>query len=360
MGNSLFLACDVGGTNTSIGLMRKTAKGKFSLLSVQRYSSKNISNFTDTMKKALHSLQKQYQWETAPPLAVSASGPTDGKLCYPSNIENLKIVRKDLEAALGNRVLLINDFSAIAYSLMVLDTEGNAQVQQIAGPQSGRKKRKEEVKLVLGAGTGLGIAMLHIKNKVATLIPTEGGWRNFSPSSELSLLFYLYLSDSSKKLCCWEDALCGSRGIPSICNFFATANFALQHGFVPSKEEQLELRRLIVKYTATELPPVISALAHADNSACVKIMSFWTTLYAVCCSETATLCLPTGGLYIAGGIASKNLRFFTDDSLFYSSFMQNQNKEVQKIFKEIPLYVVTDYNASLYGNAFFLDSIGQL
>ncbi len=352
---ALLLACDIGGTNTSIALLKKIKERTFALLELKRYPSKSITDLEHVLSHTIAIFQKKHAWITTPKLSISAAGPTDGEICYPSNLENWKIERKKIARYLKTDVLLINDFVAIAYSLVVLDTTEKPQLIQIAGPKKKEDLQRPQIKLAIGVGTGLGVAILHIQDGEVHLIPTEGGWRNFCPSDELSLLYYLFISKNGTQPCSWEDAICGGTGLPSICAFLSQEKSKLQHDLLLTAEEKKFLSALLSKNKSTNVSVSVSKHALKGNSACVKVMRFWTTLYAKCSSETAVLCLPFGGVYIAGGVATKNLPFFTNEDTFHRQFLYNKNKEVRKLYKKMPLYIVTDYNSSLYGNAFLLD-----
>jgi glucokinase len=55
-----------------------------------------------------------------------------------------------------------------------------------------------------------------------------------------------------------------------------------------------------------------------------------------------------GGMYIAGGIAPKNIDCFTNED-FMVEFEINHTQH--KVLKEIPVFIITDYNVSIYGAA---------
>jgi len=58
-----------------------------------------------------------------------------------------------------------------------------------------------------------------------------------------------------------------------------------------------------------------------------------------------------GGMYLAGGIVTKNEKYFTDDNLFMKYFEMNYNPNIRPLLKKIPVYIIKDYSISLYGAA---------
>ena len=77
----------------------------------------------------------------------------------------------------------------------------------------------------------------------------------------------------------------------------------------------------------------------------------YARFYARCAKDFALNALAVGGVYIAGGIAAKNLPMF-ELPAFMKEFV-NCGKQ-QALLQEIPVYVITDYNVSLYGAAQYM------
>jgi glucokinase len=65
----------------------------------------------------------------------------------------------------------------------------------------------------------------------------------------------------------------------------------------------------------------------------------------------ASVFLPFSGIYIAGGIASKNLRWFTESNAFLDEFHRNDLESFREMLESLPIYIVKDYNTSLLGAA---------
>ena len=84
---------------------------------------------------------------------------------------------------------------------------------------------------------------------------------------------------------------------------------------------------------------------------CWNTFQLYTTIYARCAKNFALDALALGGVYLAGGIAAKNLQLFEEPSFMQEFTDCGKQKE---ILKQIPIYVITDYNVSLYGAAQYL------
>ena len=87
------------------------------------------------------------------------------------------------------------------------------------------------------------------------------------------------------------------------------------------------------------------ALAGAD-SACVRTVEIFMSLYGAEAGNLALKVLPTGGLYVAGGIAPKLLPMMKDGR-FLSAF-RNKGR-MAKLMRTIRVAIVTEPEVGLLG-----------
>jgi glucokinase len=106
----------------------------------------------------------------------------------------------------------------------------------------------------------------------------------------------------------------------------------------------------ILALPETHQPAAISAQA-AQDPASGRAMDLFVDLYARVCAELCMVFLPKGGLFLAGGIASKNTPRFLDQGRFMARFERNYRVHLDQITRTIPVHVVHDYDLSLYGAA---------
>ena len=108
--------------------------------------------------------------------ALAIAAPIEGEILTFMNCD-WRIRRATLAADLGlDRLTLLNDFGAVAYAVSVL---GPDSLESITGP--GRAFPDEGVTTVLGAGTGLGVAMFRRSGGDVTIIETEASHIAFAP-----------------------------------------------------------------------------------------------------------------------------------------------------------------------------------
>ena len=97
-----------------------------------------------------------------------------------------------------------------------------------------------------------------------------------------------------------------------------------------------------------EKAKLISKYRNKDK-VCKKSFQIFAKIYARACKNFSLETLCFGGLYIAGGIAAKNLDIFSKKE-FKNEFMNNYKEE--NVLKKIPIFVIKNYDVSLYGSVF--------
>jgi len=127
----------------------------------------------------LESAWAAFARDTGQPLPKAASiavaAPIEGDTLRFMNSE-WRIRRDGLDHALGlDRLLLLNDFGAVAHAVSVLPPD---RLRPICGPA---ELPAEGVTSVIGPGTGLGVALLSRRNGDATVIETEAAHITFAP-----------------------------------------------------------------------------------------------------------------------------------------------------------------------------------
>jgi len=108
--------------------------------------------------------------------SIGIAAPIEGEILQFPN-SPWRIERRGLEEKLGlDRLVLINDFGAIAASIPAL---GDEELQHIGGPDGSLPS--QGVTTVVGPGTGLGVAILLRRPGICEVIETEGSHVGFAP-----------------------------------------------------------------------------------------------------------------------------------------------------------------------------------
>lgn len=327
-GMECILGADIGGTNSNFGFFRRE-NGRLELLFSVHAKSQLVTNFTVLVKQVLEYVQTKYKI-TVKYSAFAAAGVVSERQDYakPTNLTIAIDSKEILKKTQLHCAFIVNDFEVIGYGLDSIDPKDlvmvNAGVPRTAANRA-----------ILGAGTGLGKCIMIWDRQLGRHISSasEGGHADFAPYDLLELDLVEYIKKQKQRPCVisWEDVLSGD-GIGCIYSFFhARAQDTIINHHAPRPDDIFKSR---------------NQDAHAYAT-----FKLYAKLYARCAKNFALDALALGGVYIAGGIAAKNLPLFERD-IFMSAFI-NCGKQ-QELLKEVPIYVITDYNVSLYGVAEYM------
>ena len=168
------LVCAIDGENVSFGLVPDAESRRIE--AVRQFKTSEFPTFTD----ALQAYTRENRLSSAGlPLGLAVAGVTGGDVISLANCR-WYISVSGLRAFLARDPLLINDFEAIAWSLVEADSGRLTRVGVLPPkpPAPGRRF------LIVGTGPGLGMATLAIgSDGSVTVIPGEGGHSSFAPQN---------------------------------------------------------------------------------------------------------------------------------------------------------------------------------
>ncbi len=321
------LAVDVGGTNSNFGIFRPK-NGEFKLLLSLHFKSQEITDFASIVEEILDYLEEKYGI-TIKNSGFAAAGVVSETKDWvkPTNLD-IVIDTKEILRKTGLKcAFVVNDFEIIGYGLESVELKNLIQVND-------GKPRIHANKAILGAGTGLGKCILIWHKEVGRYMPSasEGGHADFAPQTQQELDLVTFIKEAEQRTCniSWEDVLSG-HGIQRIYRFFCYKSGVVCNTNGPHPDEIFKNRD--------------------KDENCHNTFVLYTIFYARCAKNFALDALALGGIYIAGGIAAKNLPLFLESS-FMKEFV-NCGKQ-QELLREVPVYVIVDYNVSMYGTAEYM------
>ena len=177
---------DVGGTNTRLALaesrMLESENISSKLLHIQYFENKDFENLDQIISKYLNSLELG-EAGSVDNAAIAVAGPIKGDQIELTNV-NFGFSQAEYKQKFGfKRLNIINDFTALAYCLPHMGEDDLLQV-------GGGKRAENANKLVIGPGTGMGMAAL-IPCDIQSNgnihwhpIPSEAGHSTYSPNTE--------------------------------------------------------------------------------------------------------------------------------------------------------------------------------
>jgi len=241
-----------------------------------------------------------------------------------TNVEfGWKIDGAQMEKELGIKtVKLINDFAAMGYGLLTL------RPHEYMVLNNAEKEEGQPIATV-GAGTGLGECFLTAGNDGQySCFACEGGHTDFAPADELEIELY---NEIKQQLGCSSrfsvERIVSGPGLASIYSFLARKFPDKVDASVHAEFEQAN----------TLKAKVVGENAKTD-ALCRQSMEMFVKAYGRECGNAMLKYLPRGGFYITGGLAPKNLEFFTKSDLFLNALFDKGR--VSPAIRACPIYLV--------------------
>jgi len=298
------LVGDVGGTKTLLALVDDAG----CIVRKRRLASVDFSDFDDLLTEYLRGISGPVNGGC---LAVAGPVADDGCSAKITN-RPWVIDTARIEARCGvGRIALINDFAAVALGVAATPEEQLVTVQPGVPAAGG-------LRLVLGAGTGMGVAALLGEQ----VLPSEGGHIGFSPQ------------DASQAQI--HAALLAEHG-----------RVIVEH--VVSGPGLSAIHRILTGISLS--PEEVGSNALAGEPTALATTDVFFACYGAFAGDMALAFMPTGGVYLAGGVTQALLPLLAG-SPFLAAF--NAKAGHAAITGRMPVHVVDETDIGLIGAAAFL------
>ena len=302
----LTLGGDIGGTKTLLALADESG----ALLLERRYSSRDHGDFDSVLAAFLAEARAAGHGAPIRAACFGVAGPVvqnRAQLTYlPWLMDGTAIASRHGVKS----VRLANDFEATASAIPGLGAE------QFITLQAGQPQDKTP-KVVLGAGTGLGVASLVWHHDGYRVVPGEGGHMGFAPADEEQAGLWRALHAEMGRVTA-ETVICG-------------AGLARIHRHLGG---------------STLDPADISGDALAGEPLARHSVETFLRCYGAFAGDLALMLLAKGGVYLCGGIAPKLLPLF-ESAGFMTAFRAKACHE--HIASAMPVHVVTEERLGLLG-----------
>jgi glucokinase len=304
----MILAGDIGGTKSLFGLF----DGERCVLE-RRLTNADFGDFDAALAAFLETTAGQRL--TACCFAVAGPIADGGRHARLTNLPwSLDAAALEARFALPE-VKLVNDFAAAAQGAVT------APADQLLTLQAG-EPQDHAPRLVVGAGTGLGMALVLPAAQGWHIIPGEGGHVAFGPGSEQQMALWQAFYAAYGRVT-WERVVSGS-GLKFIYRFICNSDEMIDAGSISEQ-----------------------ALADPDSLA-GQALDLFLACYGSYAGDMAMAALPRGGVFLAGGIAAKVL-----PAMQRGGFLQafNDKAEHAHLAKRMPVHVALDPALGLRGAA---------
>ncbi len=319
------LAGDIGGTKTLLALVECDGN-HCTVLHKTRYPSADYTHLipmiTSFLGESGEPAPERACFAVAGPVSILDKGQT-------AKLTNLlwKLDSADLSSKLNiEQVRLVNDFQSVGYGIDALHDQDLITLQK-GNPQA------MEPRVMIGAGTGLGQAVLFWHGDRYEAIPSEGGHTDFAPQDidQIGLL----------------SKLMGDLGHVSYERLVSGSGLARIYWHLQQRSNQPSPPEL--KTLGIDVASAVSRMALQDKDPVAQqALNMFVAIYGAQAGNLALTVLARGGVYLAGGIAPKILPKLTDGS-FIAAF--NNKGRMANVNRSIPVYVIANPESGLLGAA---------
>lgn len=339
---TLLLAGDIGGTKTILRLVEQPAEGSMYSLDEATYSSRDYPDLVPIVQEFLGAATEHLGYTPVPQKACFAiAGPVVNNTAKLTNLV-WSLDTKRLETELGiASISLINDFAAVGYGVLGL-AESDLHTLQIG------KLQVIAPIAVIGAGTGLGQGFLIPQGGTYQVFSSEGGHADFAPRSELEFQLLKYLLDKHDIQRVSVERVVSGQGIVAIYQFLRDRQYCHESPEIGELIRTWEQEAGQSEKTVDPASVISKAALKKSDRLCEQTMEMFVETYGVEAGNLALKLLPYGGLYIAGGIAAKNLPLMLEGSFLHA--FTNKGR-MRSLLEKVPLHIILNPQVGLIGAA---------
>lgn len=307
----LVLAGDIGGTKSWLAAFDTQQSN--SIVAEKIYSSQQF----DSLSAVVHEFCRDFQLNSFRSACFGLPGPVTGEQAQLTNLPWLVTSQEIIQQCDIAKVKLINDFQAAALGIDAISTEQLVCLQEGSfNPQGNR--------LVVGAGTGLGVAPVVNTPQGFVPQPCEGGHMDFAPVNELQQRLQKWLWKNWRHLS-YERLLSGA-GLQALYAFFSKLSLKEQESW--------------------PAPELVQQWAQEGQAEAIKSINAFVQIYAAYIGNIALLWPAYAGIYIAGGIAAKIEPWMRKEG--FLTKLQDKGR-MSDLVAGMPVYLVKDPALGLKG-----------
>ncbi|WP_392533524.1 glucokinase [Nostoc sp. C117] len=334
---TLLLAGDIGGTKTILRLVEASDSQSLHTIYQESYHSADFPDLVPIVQqflaKANTLIPQKACFAIAGPIVENTAKLTN--LIWFLDTERL-------QQELGiPQISLINDFTAIGYGILGLETE-DLHTLQVGQCQA------EAPIAIIGAGTGLGQGFLIKQGNSYKVFPSEGGHVDFAPRNEIEFQLLKHLLEKHRIQRISVERVVSGMGIVSIYQFLRDRKFATESPDIAEIVRTWEQEAGQEEKSVDPGAAIGTAAVERRDRLCEQTLQLFINAYGAEAGNLALKLLPYGGLYIAGGIAPKILPLI-ESSDFLFNF--TQKGRMRSLLEQIPLYIILNSQVGLIGAA---------
>jgi glucokinase len=316
----MFLAGDIGGTSTRLGLY--SSQGGYLCVEAQeQYPSIEFDSLEAALELFIRDNNAQVD-----SICLGVPGPVRNGHVQLTNLPWQFSEGSVAQSLSIDRVRIVNDLYAVSAAIPLM-----SESDFITLHEGGNEYAKDRF-TVLAPGTGLGHSSAAKVRGEWEVFSSEGGHIDFAPRDELSLELLRFLFQKFQKRVSYERVLCG----PGIVNIYE---------FLGTRREYADSDELVTEDFARE---IAEKGLSGESPRAVKTLEMFVRSLGGLAGNCVLYNLCTAGIYLGGGIPPKILPKLQDGALVEEYLRQGR---MSPIVMDTPLKVVINDGAGLLGAA---------
>ena len=317
----LYLAGDVGGTKTLIGLYSADTRPP-TRRDVQRFSTLDYDSLDALVAEFLSTTDHQGPIASA---CFGVAGPVRGNTARLTNVPWLVDAAKVAERFHIGHVRLLNDLAAMAHAVPALSPDQLFVIRQGEPEPTGNAA-------LIAPGTGLGETLLHNIGERVVPVPSEGGHCDFAARTEREIDLVRDLTSRFGRAS-YEQVISG----PGLVNL---------HRFTHGDDTCLAVPEDL---PVPERPAVITESAIERRCpGCVETLELFVSALGAEAGNLGLRSVATAGVYLGGGIPPKILPAL-ETPTFVDAFLAKA--PMHALVETLPVAVILEPDAGLLGAA---------
>lgn len=319
------LAGDIGGTSARLALL-EAVPGELPRLAQQAsYASREIGGLDAAVERFLAEQGK-------PAVAAACfgvAGAVDDNRAHLTNL-GWEVDGGALAKRFGFPVELINDLVATALGMSALSDDDVIELNPRAAHENGNG-------VLLGAGTGLGTALLVRSDGRFLAVPSEGGHAELAARDEEGWALREFLAPRCGGRVSVERVVSGT-GLRNLYDFLLD-----QGKIAPSSAVAANID------AGEDAGKAIAEAGLAESCAiCVRVLDMFASAFGAYAGDLALVGGARGGVYLGGGVSVRLAKKLADGT-FLRAFVAKGR--LSPFVERVPVQILTRADTALWGAA---------
>ena len=343
------LVGDVGGTNIRLNIRRISKDPNVPHIIIDRV--KLFTQKYPSLEAAIEEYISKYKNTENYPLYAVIGLPgviKNNELIACANISHWPKANGDEYAKKFGikKFIFINDFACNAYGIQtnLKKDEDYIIINDVPAEEGGPKG-------IIGPGSGLGNAFLikNPENKFYTIGSCEGGHMDFISKNKK----HFELGEFTKKFLGQEliciERICSGQGLIPMYKYLLEQEKDIKRDLdLGNKIDAIKDMKKLLEIDQLNIE-IVNKGVNNECPLCKKVLELFIEIFGEISGDMALYCLPTGGMYLVGGLSFALKDMIKNSDIFMKHFINKDN--FKYLMEKFPVYLVKNGELGILGSA---------